>query len=670
MKKTLLMLPLVIAAVSCQQKGEKVPALDTSYMDLSISPKSDFYSYANGNWVKNNPLKPEYARFGSFDKLREDNVERLNALFAEMSKMSPAYGTNDQKIVDLYKQGLDSTRLNSEGATPIAKDLNAIYAAADKQELVKVLADMNKYGSGGFFGVGVDADLMDSDSQVLYMGQGGLGMGDRDYYVAKENAELHEEYRQMIEKFFSLCGLDEPARRAASALKTEDALAEFSWTSIQNRDYTKLYNPMSTSQIAATFKGFDFALFFKSLGLPEQEKVIVQQPSFFNGFAKLYADTDLETLKDYLAAHLIMDASSYLSDDFYAADFDFFSTAMSGITEQKPRWKRAMSIPNSILGEAVGQMYVKKYFPEENKQKMLEIVGQLQKSLGEHIAALDWMSDQTKEYAEEKLSSFTVKIGYPDKWKDYSSLTVDPKLSYYDNIRSANAWYVADNLSKLGQKTDKSEWGMTPQTVNAYYNPTTNEICFPAAILQPPFFNIDADDAINYGAIGVVIGHEMTHGFDDQGRLFDAEGNMTNWWTAEDEAKFKEKTAVLVKQYSEVEILPGLHADGQLTLGENIADHGGVSIAYTALHNALGDTLPADLDGFNVDQRFFLGFAHLWAQNATDEEKARLTKLDVHSLAENRVNITVRNFPFFFKAFDIQEGDPMWRPESERVNIW
>lgn len=670
MKKTLLMLPLVIAAVSCQQKGEKVPALDTSYMDLSISPKSDFYSYANGNWVKNNPLKPEYARFGSFDKLREDNVERLNALFAEMSKMSPAYGTNDQKIVDLYKQGLDSTRLNSEGATPIAKDLNAIYAAADKQELVKVLADMNKYGSGGFFGVGVDADLMDSDSQVLYMGQGGLGMGDRDYYVAKENAELHEKYRQMIEKFFSLCGLDEPARRAASALNTEDALAKFSWTSIQNRDYTKLYNPMSTSQIAATFKGFDFALFFKSLGLPEQEKVIVQQPSFFNGFAKLYADTDLETLKDYLAAHLIMDASSYLSDDFYAADFDFFSTAMSGITEQKPRWKRAMSIPNSILGEAVGQMYVKKYFPEENKQKMLEIVGQLQKSLGEHIAALDWMSDKTKEYAEKKLSSFTVKIGYPDKWKDYSSLTVDPKLSYYDNIRSANAWYVADNLSKLGQKTDKSEWGMTPQTVNAYYNPTTNEICFPAAILQPPFFNIDADDAINYGAIGVVIGHEMTHGFDDQGRLFDAEGNMTNWWTAEDEAKFKEKTAVLVKQYSEVEILPGLHADGQLTLGENIADHGGVSIAYTALHNALGDTLPADIDGFNVDQRFFLGFAHLWAQNATDEEKARLTKLDVHSLAENRVNITVRNFPFFFKAFDIQEGDPMWRPESERVNIW
>ena len=315
-------------------------------------------------------------------------------------------------------------------------------------------------------------------------------------------------------------------------------------------------------------------------------------------------------------------------------------------------------------------MYVKKYFPEENKKKMLEIVGELQKSLGEHIASLEWMSDETKAYAQNKLSNFTVKVGYPDKWKDYSSLNVDPEQSYYKNIVAANTWYVADNLSKMGKATDKSEWGMTPQTVNAYYNPTTNEICFPAAILQPPFFNIDADDAVNYGAIGVVIGHEMTHGFDDQGRLFDTDGNMNNWWTAEDEAKFNEKTAVLVKQYDEVEILPGLHANGKLSLGENIADHGGVSIAYTALHNSLGDKMPADIDGFNVDQRFFIGYAHLWAQNITDEEKARLTKLDVHSLAENRINVTLRNFQAFFDAFGIKEGDPMWRPESERVSIW
>ena len=664
------MLPVLFAAASCQPKSEKVPAIDMSYLDLSVAPGTDFNQYANGGWIKNNPLKAEYARFGSFDQLREDNVERLNGLFAEMSKLNPAKGSVDQKIVDLYKLGLDSTRLNAEGAEPVKDELRMIYSAGDKKELVAVLAKLNLAGGGGFFGMGVDADLMDSNKQVLYLGQSGLGMGDRDYYMDAENAELHSKYQQMLEKLFTLAGESDAAAKALNTVKLEDALASFSWTSVQNRDYTKLYNPMSTEEIAKTFKGFDFGSFFQAMGIPAQDKVIVEQPSFFEGFAKLFESSDLSQLQDYLAAHSLMSAAPYMSDDFYAAQFDFFSTAMSGVTEQKARWKRAMSVPNSILGEAVGQMYVKKYFPEENKKKMLEIVGELQKSLGEHIANLEWMSEETKAYAQNKLSNFTVKVGYPDKWKDYSSLNVDPEQSYYKNIVAANTWYVADNLSKMGKATDKSEWGMTPQTVNAYYNPTTNEICFPAAILQPPFFNIDADDAVNYGAIGVVIGHEMTHGFDDQGRLFDTDGNMNNWWTAEDEAKFNEKTAVLVKQYDEVEILPGLHANGKLSLGENIADHGGVSIAYTALHNSLGDKMPADIDGFNVDQRFFIGYAHLWAQNITDEEKARLTKLDVHSLAENRINVTLRNFQAFFDAFGIKEGDPMWRPESERVSIW
>ena len=671
MKKTaLFMLPVLFAAASCQPKSEKVPAIDMSYLDLSVAPGTDFNQYANGGWIKNNPLKAEYARFGSFDQLREDNVERLNGLFAEMSKLNPAKGSVDQKIVDLYKLGLDSTRLNAEGAEPVKDELRMIYSAGDKKELVAVLAKLNLAGGGGFFGMGVDADLMDSNKQVLYLGQSGLGMGDRDYYVDAENAELHSKYQQMLEKLFTLAGESDAAAKALNTVKLEDALASFSWTSVQNRDYTKLYNPMSTAEIAKTFGGFDFGYFFQAMGIPAQDKVIVEQPSFFEGFAKLFESSDLSQLQDYLAAHSLMSAAPYMSDDFYAAQFDFFSTAMSGVTEQKARWKRAMSVPNNILGEAVGQMYVKKYFPEENKKKMLEIVGELQKSLGEHIANLEWMSEETKAYAQNKLSNFTVKVGYPDKWKDYSSLNVDPEQSYYKNIVAANTWYVADNLSKMGKATDKSEWGMTPQTVNAYYNPTTNEICFPAAILQPPFFNIDADDAVNYGAIGVVIGHEMTHGFDDQGRLFDTDGNMNNWWTAEDEAKFNEKTAVLVKQYDEVEILPGLHANGKLSLGENIADHGGVSIAYTALHNSLGDKMPADIDGFNVDQRFFIGYAHLWAQNITDEEKARLTKLDVHSLAENRINVTLRNFQAFFDAFGIKEGDPMWRPESERVSIW
>ena len=664
-----IMIPVMMLA-ACQPKEAKVPALDPTDMDLSVKPGDDFYLYANGGWMQKNPLKPEYARFGSFDVLRERNVEDLNALFSEMTEMNPEAGTVDQKIVDLYKQGLDSTRLNEEGAAPLKKYLDELYAIKDKKALAALLGKLNLVGGGGFFGGGVDADLMDSKTQIFYLAQGGLGMGDRDYYVDPANAELRKGYEAMLAKLFALAGLDNAEKRAANAAGIEDKLAAFSWTSVQNRDYTKQYNPMSTKQICKAYPGFDFATFFEALGIPAQDKIIVQQPSFFQGFSKLFKDSKLDVLEDYMAAQLISGAVSFLSDDFYAASFDFFSTQMSGITEQKPRWKRAMSIPNSILGEAVGQMYVAKFFPESSKQKMLDLVKNLQISLGEHIDSLEWMSDATKAKAREKLEAFTIKIGYPDKWKDYSTLTVNPELSYYENMLAARAWYVQDNLSKLGKPTDPTEWGMTPQTVNAYYNPTTNEICFPAGILQPPFFNPDADDAVNYGAIGVVIGHEMTHGFDDQGSLFDKDGNMNNWWTPEDRAAFEAKTKGLAEQFDQVQILPNLKANGELTLGENIADHGGVSVAWTALHNALGDKVPAPIDGFTAEQRFFLGYARVWAQNITDEEKARLTKLDVHSLAQNRVDVTLRNFGYFFDAFGIQEGDPMWRPESERIHIW
>ena len=664
------MIPVMMLA-ACQPKGTKAPALDPTDMDLAVAPGENFFLYANGGWMEKNPLKPEYARFGSFDVLREKNVEDLNALFSEMTNMNPEPGSIDQKIVDLYKQGLDSTRLNAEGAAPIKKYLDELYAVADKKALAAHLGQLNLVGEGGFFGNGVDADLMDSKVQVFYLGQGGLGMGDRDYYVDPANAELRKGYEAMLAKLFTLAGLDNAEQRAANAAGVEDKLAQFSWTSVQNRDVEKLYNPMSSAQIFKAYPGFDFKTFFEAMNLPtDLDKIIVEQPSFFQGFSKLFKDTQIETLKDYLAAQLLTSATGALSDDFYAANFDFFSTQMSGITEQKPRWKRAMAVPNNILGEAVGQMYVAKFFPESSKQKMLDLVKNLQISLGQHIDSLDWMSDATKAKAREKLAAFTVKIGYPDQWKDYSTLNVDPSLSYLENLAAASAWYIADNLGKLGKPTDPTEWGMTPQTVNAYYNPTTNEICFPAGILQPPFFNPDADDAVNYGAIGVVIGHEMTHGFDDQGSLFDKDGNMNNWWTAEDRAAFVEKTKVLVDQFNEVEIVPGLMANGALTLGENIADHGGVSVAWTALHNALGDQAPAPIDGFTAEQRFFLGYARVWAQNITDEEKARLTKLDVHSLGNNRVNVTLRNFGYFFDAFGIQEGDAMWRPESERVLIW
>ena len=670
MKKFLMFMVPVVMLAACQPKENKVQALDPTDMDLAVAPGQDFYRYANGGWMAKNPLKPEYARFGSFDVLREKTIENLNELFAGMTKLSPESGTVEQKIVDLYKQGLDSTRLNAEGAAPIKKYLDELYAVADKKALASYLGKLNLVGEGGFFGGYVEADLMDSKTQVFYIGQGGLGMGDRDYYVDPANAGLRKGYEAMLCKLFGLAGMDNPAQRAANAASIEDKLAEFSWTSVQNRDIAKIYNPMSSAQIFKAYPGFDFKAFCEAVGIPEQDKIVVEQPSFFEGFSQLFADSELEVLKDYLAAQIINGAAGSLSDDFYAASFDFYSTQMSGITEQKPRWKRAMSVPNGILGEAVGQMYVAKYFPESSKQKMLDLVHNLQESLGQHIDSLDWMSDATKARAREKLAAFTVKIGYPDKWKDYSTLKVDPELSYYENLRAASAWHVADNLSKLGKPTDPSEWGMTPQTVNAYYNPTTNEICFPAGILQPPFFNPDADDAVNYGAIGVVIGHEMTHGFDDQGSLFDKDGNMNEWWTPEDRAAFEQKTHVLVDQFNEIEILPGVKANGELTLGENIADHGGVSVAWTAYHNAIGDKVPAPIDGLTADQRFFLGYARVWGQNITDEEKARLTKLDVHSLGENRVNMTLRNFDSFFEAFGIKEGDAMWRPEQERVHIW
>lgn len=670
MRKTFLIMLSALALASCGQKREKVPAINLADMDTTVSPVKDFYQYTTGGWQKNNPLKPEYARYGSFDALSDSSEARLNRLFKDMTKIKAAKGTSEQKIVDLYKQGLDSTKLNSDGAAPLKKYVDEIYSVNDKSGLAKAIASLHKAGESSFFGTYVESDLMDSDMQILYLGQGGLGIGDRDYYVDAANAEIKAGYKKFLEKIFALAGIERSAKAASNALKVEDFLALNSWTSVQERDIQAQYNPMSTVELEKTYSGFDFKSYFAERGIADQDKLIVGEPSFFKAFSDYYAKEKLEVLKDYVAAQLIQGACGALDDDFYNASFEFFSRQMSGIQQQKPRWKRAMRVPNSILGEAVGKMYVEKYFPESSKRKMLALVKNLQTALGQHIDELDWMGDSTKLKAHEKLENYTIKIGYPDKWKDYSTLNIDAGKSYYENLRSAGEWYVADNLEKLGKPKDKTEWGMTPQTVNAYYNPTTNEICFPAAILQPPFFNPDADDAVNYGGIGVVIGHEMSHGFDDQGRLFDKDGNMVNWWTDEDAAKFNAKAEVLAAQFDAVEVLPGLMANGHLSLGENIGDHGGLSIAFTAMENAIKGKNIGLIDGFTPEQRFYISYGIIWAQNITDEEKARLTKLDVHSLAVNRVNVSLKNFQSFFDAFGIKEGDPMFRPESERVHIW
>ena len=663
---------------SCQNNQPKTPAIDLSNFDLSVAPNADFYQYATGGWQKNNPLKPEFSRYGSFDVLRENNEKRINALFQEMTKLEAAPGSVEQKISDLYKMGLDSVRLNAEGAAPLAADLQLVEGLVDRSQLPEVLAKIHMALANPFFGIGVMADLMDSNVNTLYVGQSGLSMGDRDYYVDPENAPIKEAYKNYLVRIFTLAGYDEAAaaQAAADALEVEDSLAEVFFSNVEQRDIPAQYNPMTRAEFAKAYDAIDWDVYFEGMGLADADRMIVQQKRVMERVNQLFKTLPLDKIRHYLAAQIINGGASSLSDDFQTASFEFYGRTMSGQQEQKPRWKRAMSVPNGLLGEAVGEMYVAKYFPEKDKQRMMELVKNLQTSLSQHIAALDWMSDATKAKAQEKLSSFTVKIGYPDKWKDYSTLTIDPAKSYYENLRDAGIWATKDNLDKYGKPVDREEWGMTPQTVNAYYNPTTNEICFPAAILQPPFYNPDADDAVNYGAIGVVIGHEMTHGFDDQGRQFDKDGNMNNWWTDEDAAAFQAKTDILVKQFDAIEVLPAteeqpaLHANGALSLGENIADQGGLRVAYTAYRNSLeGKEAPAPIDGFTDAQRFYLAYATLWAQNIRDEEIARLTKLDVHSLGKWRVNATLRNIQDFYDAFGITDG-AMFMPEEERVIIW
>ena len=661
---------------SCTSKQGDVPAIDRANFDETVALNEDFYQYATGGWQAKNPLKPEFARYGTFDRLRENNEVRLNDLFASIADSEFETGTVDQKIADLYTMGLDSIRLNNEGVAPVKSDVEKLMSIDKLSDLATATALIHTSAGNPLFGVYVSADLLNSNVNVLYIDQSGLGMGNRDYYLDAENASKREGYVQWLTKAFSMMGWEDAAVKAEKVLAFETKMAKAFRSNVELRDVPANYNPMSKGNFLKRYSKFDWAAYFSQMGIGKFDKIIVGQPEVLDAVFKLFSKEDIETVKAYMAASIISSAAGYTGDELYAAHFDFFGRQMSGQQEMRPRWKRAMAVPNNLLGEAVGEIYVKKYFPESDKVRMTQMVKNLQVALGQHIQALEWMSDVTKAKAMEKLNTFTVKIGYPDTWKDYSSLTIDPSLSYWENIKRATAWYTADNLADLGKEVDRTRWFMSPQTVNAYYNPTTNEICFPAAILQPPFYNSAADDAVNYGAIGVVIGHEMTHGFDDQGRQFDKDGNMNNWWTDEDAAAFKVRTDVLVEQFNKIEILPAkgdqpaVMADGALSLGENIADQGGLRVAYTALHNSFeGKGEPAPVDGFTADQRFYLSYATIWGQNIRDEEAARLTKVDVHSLGKNRVNATLRNIESFHKAFGITEG-AMFLPEQERVIIW
>ena len=595
-------------------------------------------------------------------------------LIEELSATPHEAGSVAGKIGALYAMGLDSTKLNADGVAPIKEELDAINALATKSDVSKMVATLHKEGMAPFFALFVGADEKNSAMNIVQLYQAGIGMGDRDYYLLEDegSAKMRDAYRAYINKLFTLAGSSPEQADAAvdAVMNIEKAIAEISYGREDLRDSQKNYNKLAYEDFKQIESPLDWDVYFESMGLAGLKELDAKQINFYRDMNKALQNTTVDEQKYYLAFNLLSAAAPYLSDDFVDADFEFYGKVMSGKQEQQPRWKRSLNTVNGALGEAVGEMYVEKYFPASSKEKMLTLVGNLQTALSERINGLEWMSDTTKAKAQEKLAAFTVKIGYPDKWRDYSGLEIKDD-SYWANVRHSNIFDMTYQLADVDKPVDKSRWHMNPQTVNAYYNPTTNEICFPAAILQPPFFNPDADDAVNYGAIGVVIGHEMTHGFDDQGRNYDKDGNLTDWWTAEDAVRFTERADKLVDQYDQIIVIDTLHANGRFTLGENIADHGGLLVAHQAYLNSLkGKETPAPIDGFTNEQRFFLGYATLWGQNIRPEEIRRLTKIDPHSLGKWRVNAALRNIAPFYAAFDIKEGDPMFMAPADRVVIW
>ncbi len=582
-------------------------------------------------------------------------------------------GTNAQKVSDLYALGMDSARLNREGAAPLMPMLDKINSMKP-EEFTSTLAWLHNGLGGSFFGTGVGADAKNADMNIMHIGEPGLGLGDRDYYLEQNetNGKIMAAYERYIKRMMELIGYDKKEQQRVwdNVISIETEIARNKKTREERRNPQLRYNMMTMDEILKSYPNIDWKGYFSALGLPEVDKANVSSVKYMEFINEYLPKLNQQQIKDLMTVDLVTSSSNLLSDDFQEANFEMFDRTMSGIEQMEPRWKRVMTIPNSMFGEAVGELYVAKYFPKENKTYMKQLVENLRKALGKHIDNLSWMSETTKAKAREKLATFTVKIGYPDKWKDYSGIQIDPSKSYLENVSEASKWYSQDNYQKLGKPVDKDEWHMTPQTVNAYYNPTTNEICFPAGILQAPYFDLTADDAQNYGAIGVVIGHEMTHGFDDSGRQFDKDGNMADWWQPEDTEKFTALADRLVAQFDAVEVAPRVNANGRFTLGENIADQGGLRVALTAYLDSMKGKELNDIDGLSPAQRFYLAYANVWANNIRDEEILSRTKTDPHSLGENRVNVTLRNLEPFFEAFGIKEGDKMFRPVSERVVIW
>jgi predicted metalloendopeptidase len=663
---------------------KNAPPLDLKNMDTSVKPADDFYLYANGNWIKRNPIPPEFARWGSFNMLAEQNNDALKVVAEKAAGTTPKVAAKPnpekaaeadlQKVGDFYASGMNEKAVDTAKAQPLSDELKRIDAMKERGDVLKEIAHLHSTGVPALFRFGANQDAKNSEMEIGQAGQGGLALPDRDYYTKDDagSKKIRDQYVEHMTKMFGLLGepQDKAAEHAKKVMEIETSLAQAARTRVQLRDPQKNYNKMKVADLQALTPDWKWEDYFKEIKLTEPGDINVGQPEFFQAADKLFASTPVDDWKTYLRWHVLHAAAPVLSKEFVDEDFSFFGKTLTGAQQLKPRWKRVVATTDQELGESLGKLYVADYFPPEAKARALELVNNLREALGDRIKTLDWMDDATKQEALKKLAAFTVKIGYPDKWRDYSLLTVD-RNSYAMNVLRGQTFERARQMAKIGKPVDRSEWGMTPPTVNAYYNSSRNEIVFPAGILQPPFFNAKADDAVNYGGIGAVIGHEMTHGFDDRGRQYDAVGNLRDWWTPESAKAYTDRSKAIVAQYSACEPLPGLHINGELTQGENIADIGGVRISYMALQKALAKKGPQPkIDGFTPEQRFFLAYAQIWRNNQRDEDLKLRLNTDPHSPGRFRTIVPLSNFVEFQKAFDIPDGSKMVRPASERVNIW
>ena len=677
MKRFVTMMAMASVSLMTMAQTPLGSGLDVTDFDASVKPGNDFYEYACGGWMKKHPLPAAYSRYGSFDKLQEDNDKRINAILSELQQNTYEQGTTEQKLSDLYKLAMDIDRRNQEGVNPVMPLIKRLEAAKSNKQLQDILLELTPYGTQEFFYAGFGADDKNATENILNIYQSGLSLGQKEYYLDKDKATvtIREAFKSHITKMFQLFGFSKGAatKKMQNVMKIETELAKVSRSRTELRNPEANYNKMTLKEFQTRYPNLPLEQLMKAQGIDSKyvQDMVVGQPDFLDGANKLVGSIKPAEFRDVIEWGIVSYAANYLSDATAAESFDFHGRVLSGRQEDHPLWKRSTAQVEGVMGEALGKIYAEKFFPESSKQRMLTLVKNLQIALGERIAAQDWMDDSTKVNALLKLNTFYVKVGYPDKWTDLTALQIDPKKSYYENVRECRRfWKKWNNDHRVGKPVDRDDWHMTPQTVNAYYNPTTNEICFPAGILQRPFFDPKADDAFNYGAIGVVIGHEMTHGFDDQGRRFDKDGNMKDWWTEADGKNFTQRTDKYADFFSAINVLPDLKANGRLTLGENLADHGGLQVAFAAYQNATKRQKLDVVDGLTADQRFFLAYAGVWANNITEAEIRKRTKSDPHALGRWRVNGALAHINAWYEAFGVKEGDKMFIPESERLQLW